>query len=314
MQNTSYPGNSTDFPPGVSVTKDLWPVIVLAFSGSACYCNVGVLLAVTVGRPAWQEEPRFPFLVAMLCSDMMLILCSRGLLLLGHYNILITVVPCQILLMLCKFCFNNATLSLAWMVIERYIAICYPLKCAILLSPHRVNLVIMGNGILSGCLVMIHVILTNLSTEEVNYELGMICHSESKVYGSNFEKEALVVRYFGHAFCISFLLTMIIFAYLRIGNVIVKASTKEKGSAVRAQKTILLHAIQMLLYMAFHFYPVLYRTMYQSVSGTHLMRLFNLLCFDVPRVLAPLIYGLKDEEIKPRVLVFLCCCLFKVHP
>jgi len=82
-----------------------------------------------------------------------------------------------------------------------------------------------------------------------------------------------------------------------------------KGSANKAQSTILLHGVQLLLCMLSYFTPFMYIFInaFFPVHRTKITFCIYLLTNIMPRLLSPLIYGVRDQKFMKQMKEYFTC-------
>ncbi|GAA6105661.1 odorant receptor 131-2-like [Tachysurus ichikawai] len=107
---------------------------------------------------------------------------------------------------------------------------------------------------------------------------------------------------------------IILFTYIRI-LITARSITSNKDSAAKAHKTVLLHIIQLSLCLTSFLYSIIERAAATSSTSTSLfvdLRYLNyLFVLILPRCLSPLIYGLRDDAVRPLFIYYFRCATGK---
>ncbi|GAA6105660.1 odorant receptor 131-2-like [Tachysurus ichikawai] len=94
-----------------------------------------------------------------------------------------------------------------------------------------------------------------------------------------------------------------------------RSITSNKDSAAKAHKTVLLHIIQLSLCLTSFLYSIIERAAATSSTSTSLfvdLRYLNyLFVLILPRCLSPLIYGLRDDAVRPLFIYYFRCATGK---
>lgn len=108
----------------------------------------------------------------------------------------------------------------------------------------------------------------------------------------------------------SFVSLGITVTYVRIFLVARGASGSNREAARSASHTVALHAVQLLLCMSSFLSPLVNRWLVGQRPRSRTALLFGsyLLTNVLPRLLSPLIYGLRDRKFSSRVRAHLCLC------
>ncbi|XP_063296932.1 odorant receptor 131-2-like [Pelobates fuscus] len=247
-----------------------------------------VILYVYFTAPHVRENARYVLFAHMLINDTMYIVAGLLLVLDSMFFISIPVPVCYMLLTLAASTFRVTPYNLAAMSLERYVAICYPLRHVTLCTPQRSYLVIALIWVLGMTPNLLDLLILNSSVDGTFFSLSLICRQEF----------VIVNPLQGTMRTLTFILTLtlvvlvILITYI---NVMLVARQFGSGSsaASKAGKTVMLHAFQLLLCMM---------SLTSSISEQHVTayspvyKIFNFLFFMcLPRFLSPLIYGIRDE-------------------
>uniref|UniRef100_A0A8C9R5U8 Odorant receptor 131-2-like n=2 Tax=Scleropages formosus TaxID=113540 RepID=A0A8C9R5U8_SCLFO len=207
-----------------------------------------------------------------------------------------TPIPLILCIILCGFAGNLHTttpLTLTAMSVERYVAICMPLRHAELATFKKAGLCILIIHAISSILTLT-VLLMFLATAPLNfYAKYFMCNVELLI----------VFKWQGHVRSIFYLVyfivmtVTIVFTYISIVQVAKKASADKKATS-KARKTVLLHAFQLFLSLIPMLCPFLELAVLQIDVNLYIsLRTFDYIIFFLaPRCLSPLIYGLRDEH------------------
>jgi len=199
------------------------------------------------------------------------------------------------------------------MSLERYVAICFPLRHCNIATPKRTGIAIGIIWLLSSINIITDIIF--VLTVNPSYLVGIIlCSSETLfLFKWQLDKyQGFDVLYFVSVAVI------IIFTYISI-MITARSVSSDKDSAKKALRTVLLHLIQLGLCLTSFLYVTIERTLY-IMTGTNSslfrnLRYLNfLIILILPRCLSPLIYGMRDEAVWPLFKYFFCYRSGKVKP
>nr|XP_006628153.1 PREDICTED: nociceptin receptor-like [Lepisosteus oculatus] len=178
--------------------------------------------------------------------------------------------------------------------IERYIAICIPLRHADISTPRRALaciLIIFALGSLPHFIVLFILVA---SVPVSFYKERTVC------------SVVIMVRHKWQSYLIStlyqfyfFVMTITIaFTFLKILATAKAASADNRKSVLRGRRTVILHALQLLLCLIEMWCPFVEAAVFEIDVGLFVnLRYFNFIAFILsPRCLSPLVYGLRDEK------------------
>ena len=189
--------------------------------------------------------------------------------------------------------YNAVTpVTLTAMTLERYVAICMPLRHAELCSTRRTM----------NCILIIHCIsfvpcitlsLVYASAPRSFYKQKIVCSVE--VFMLHIWQEhvrSAISQFYFLIMCIT-----IVFSYVKIMKVAKAASGENKKSSGKGLRTVVLHGFQLLLCLIQLWCPFIEAAIFNiNFKLFEHIRYFNYIVFYIaPRCLSPLIYGLRDD-------------------
>ncbi|KAM3615350.1 uncharacterized protein V6R79_000805 [Siganus canaliculatus] len=195
------------------------------------------------------------------------------------------------------------------MSLERYVAICMPLRHAELCSTRSsLHCILIIQGLSSvPCIIVLSIFFPSVSLSF--YTQYKVCNVEifiQKTWQRNF-RSAICQFYF----LIMFL--AIVFSYAKIMKVARIASGEDKKSTWKGLKTVLLHGFQLLLCLTQLWTPFIEAAVLKIDFNVFInVRYSNYILFSlVSRFLSPLIYGLRDEKFYLALKSFLLCSSYR---
>ncbi|XP_005755391.1 olfactory receptor 7G1-like [Pundamilia nyererei] len=262
---------------------------------------INMLLTVTVfKRESFYTSSRYILFFVTLLSDSFLLVTTDILLILTNFRCSLQVWLCIIIFWLCIFIclfvlvYSIVTpVTLTAMTLERYVAICMPLRHGQLCSTRStMYCILIIHGLSSGpCIVIISMFFATASLSF--YNQYTICSVEMfMLYRWQDHARSAVSQFYFMTMGIT-----IVFSYVQIMKVAKAASGESKKSTQKGVRTVILHAFQLFLCLVHLWSPFIETAVLQiDVNLFRDFRYFNYVFFSiVPRCLSPLIYGLRDE-------------------
>ncbi|XP_053279203.1 odorant receptor 131-2-like [Pleuronectes platessa] len=270
-----------------------------------------LLITTFFTKEVFYTTMRYVLFAVTLMSDCLLLFLTNILLLLTYYRYTIQMWLCLIMYIISSLYMFVTPVTLTAMTLERYVAICLPLRHAELCSPRSTL-----HGIL---------IIHSLSSLPCIVFLSIFFASAS--YGSDTQGRTCSVEIFiihrwqGHLrsainqFYFLIMCITIVFSYVKIMRVAKAASGEDKKSTWRGLRTVGLHALQLLLCLIQLWCPFIESAVLQINLMLFIkVRYFNYITFILaPRCLSPLIYGLRDEMFFQALKKLPLCGLRKKH-
>ncbi|XP_056415977.1 odorant receptor 131-2-like [Hyla sarda] len=244
-----------------------------------------IILNVFFTTPQVRETARYILFIHMLLNDLVYLLISFMLFTFSGYNIRVTVPICLVISSFPGCMFRITPYNLALMSLERYTAICHPLRYAELCTAQRSGLAIVYMWTVGTIPELSNVIAYCCSVDPRTFNLNVICDWRSLTVSN----AQVVIKTFTDI--LSFSMVGLIIAYTYVKVMLVARRMDSKAS--KAGKTVLLHGFQLLLSML---------SFTTTLTETYLMTYFTFLPYinfflvmSLPRFVSPLIYGIRDE-------------------
>ncbi|XP_067231485.1 odorant receptor 131-2-like [Chanodichthys erythropterus] len=254
------------------------------------YVN-GVMIFTLRKKTIFQEASRYILFGHMLWVDTLNLVMSVVLFVLAVCRVFVMKIFCLILLVAATAIYQVSILNLALMSLERYVAICIPLRHAEITTYGRTNMAI-GVVWMLGWIKSLSEIIIFCSID-TNTAMHLFC-SKTTLFRLPVYKQLDI----GFA-CVFFVSVcfVIIFSYASIATV-AKTASCDKMSAKKANKTVLLHLIQLGLCAASILVGVIQEVIYVNtdyMTSLHVMYFCFVVFMIFPKCLSPLIYGLRDQ-------------------
>ncbi|XP_060747374.1 odorant receptor 131-2-like [Tachysurus vachellii] len=288
------------------LTEGLVARVCFVILMSLFFIYLNALMVYTLwSKPVFKETPRYILFNHMLFNDSIQLFVTTLLYILSFAYLKLVMAACAFLVFISSTTFRNAPLNLALMSLERYVAINFPLRHAEIATQKKTYIAI---GII-WCMSMIQFIidlLYVLLTDPKFFSSQIFCSRERL-----FIKQWQVDAYQGvNMFYFVSVSVIILFTYIRI-LITARSISTNKASALKAHKTVLLHIIQLGLCLTSFLYSSIERAAAMTSTSSSLfadLRYLNyLFVLILPRCLSPLIYGLRDDAVRPLFIYYFCC-------
>ncbi|KAM8904554.1 odorant receptor 131-2-like [Spinachia spinachia] len=252
---------------------------------------------------------RYILFAVTLLSDSIFLILTDILLILSYIKITMQVWLCVIIYIVSSLCTFITPVTLTAMTLERYVAVCMPLRHGELCSSRRALHCVLIIHSLSfiPCVVVLSIFFASASNNF--YFQGRVCNVEMLIFykWQGHLRSAISQLYF-LIMCIA-----IVFCYVKIMKVAKAASGEDKKSTWKGLRTVILHAVQLFLCLIQLWCPFIEAAVLQINLLLYInVRYFNYITFILaPRCISPLVYGLRDEMFFHALKYYALCGLYK---
>ncbi|XP_072518344.1 odorant receptor 131-2-like [Salminus brasiliensis] len=285
--------------------------VVTVLTVVSVYVNCVILYALNSKR-VFKESSRYILFAHMMLNDSVHLLLTYFLFLFAMIFVQLAKAGCSLILFLDSATFYNAPLNLAVMSLERYVAICFPLRHAEIATQKKTFIAISFIWLIGSVNILIDII-TAAVVDPNSFYVEMFC-SREQLFMQPWQPD-LFSGFI--AFLFVSVTLIIVFTYISI-MITARSVSSNKDSAKKAHRTVLLHFIQLGLCTTSVFFNTIDRALY-IVTGSDKPLFLNLQFLNflflliLPRCLSPLIYGLRDEAVRPLFKYHFCYCSRKFH-
>ncbi|KAI5096626.1 odorant receptor, family H, subfamily 132, member 1 isoform X1, partial [Silurus meridionalis] len=266
------------------------------------YLNA-IMVYTLLSKPVFKESPRYILFINMLVNDSIQLLITSMLYIFGLSVLKLVTAACAFIVLISVATFCNAPLTLALMSLERYVAICFPLRHAEIATQKRTYIAIGVIWFIGSTNYIIDFLYA--AVMDSKFVTSQILCKRERLFIQQWQAEAL------QGFSIFYFLlgsVVILFTYISI-LITARSISSNKDSASKAHKTVLLHLIQLILCLSSFFYSFVERavaTVSDNKLSIELLYLNYLFVLILPRCLSPLIYGLRDDAVRPLFIYYFC--------
>ncbi|XP_067230550.1 odorant receptor 131-2-like [Chanodichthys erythropterus] len=263
----------------------------------------GMLVVTFFSNTMFSRDSRYILYIHLVINDMLMICVTVILYVLSYASPLVNVSWCCILVVLSSTTFMITPLNLAGMAIERFIAICKPLHHSQICTPQRTYIFICLLWTLGAIHCLADIIIL-LLTQPISFFRSFVPCYPIYVFPSKAHQEHTTAS---QVIYMSLVWIILIYTYCRVLFTARKAVSK--GSANKARSTILLHGVQLLLCMLSYIAPFTY-IIITPVFPQHRANIgfcIYLLTIIMPRLLSPLIYGIRDQKFMKQMKEYFTC-------
>ncbi|XP_051253788.1 odorant receptor 131-2-like [Dicentrarchus labrax] len=278
---------------GVSLKQINDKVIIVQILVMIFLCINFLLIVTFFRKECFYTTARYILFAVTLLSDSFILLTSNILLIMNHFNFTIQVWLCIIISVVVLLYVIVTPVTLTAMTLERFVAICMPLRHAELCSTRStIHCILIIHGLSSvPCIVILSAFFASASLSV--YKQYKVCSVEMfMLYRWHDHLRSAVSQFYFLIMCI-----IIVFSYVKIMKVAKAASGENKKSTWKGLRTVILHGFQLLLCLIQLWCPLIEAAVFQIDLMLFInVRYATYILFSVtPRCLSPLIYGLRDE-------------------
>ncbi|XP_055069900.2 odorant receptor 131-2-like [Misgurnus anguillicaudatus] len=266
------------------------------------YIN-GTFVLVFLKNDIFYRDPRYILYIHLVINDMIMLSISVGLQAATYIVRFFNVSVCCVLLFFVNTVTKNTLLNLACMSIERYIAICKPLHHSQICTVRRTYILICFIWTMSTAPSLSDILIMASARPVSFFSTTIFCHM-LYIYNTwqHIVKDTVV-----NVVYLSFVWITLIVTYLKV-LLAANAAVSDQASAKKSRNTILLHGFQLLLCMLSYVTPLLNSKLVELYpqNQTTILYIPFLLANILPRLLSPLIYGVRDKQFAQRIRLYFC--------
>ncbi|XP_034023424.1 odorant receptor 131-2-like [Thalassophryne amazonica] len=247
-------------------------------------------------------EPRYILFIHLVVNDIIQLTTAIHLFVFSYIFNKINAAFCCFIITIAILATANTPLNLAVMSLERYIAICLPLRHADLCTIKRTYIVI-GWIWTTTLLLALPDLFITVETQPPEFFYSAIVCQRDFLFTHPVILKKRDVSYI--IYLVSIWLTLF-YTYLKIFF----AAKTADADAKKARNTIILHSIQLLLCMLTYIYPFLAKAQLFSIPLSDFLQLhfaIYIIIHILPRLISPILYGLRDRTFRQYLKQYLQC-------
>ncbi len=284
--------------------ETLFKNIIVVLFGIIIICINSLLVYTFFKNPVFAQEPRYILYMQLIINDIITLSVSVILFVFVYLLPNMNVAVCCIFIFIGSNVYKNTPLNLAGMAIERFVAVCYPLHHAQICTIRNTKILI-GIIWLVGAVPGVVDLLVVLALRPLSFfTTSRTCYHQN-VFDFKYNIISHAVFNIGYM-CLVWVL--LFYTYFKV-LFSAKAAASEPAQAQKARRTILLHGVQLLLCTLSLFTAVLdgaLTSLFPYYKSEIYFCTFFLTSI-LPRLLSPLIYGMRDQKFKKHMKITLTC-------
>lgn len=269
------------------------------------FVYINILMILTFSRKqAFRTETRYILFAHTLFVDLIFLMLTDFIVILSYSYVLMPMAFCIPFCMLMETLTTCTPLTITAMCVERYIAICMPLRHSAISTVSRTLTAIFIIWIIGSLksFVDMFILVTTASKEYLSQFTH--CHYEIMT-PENWHRVMRSGIYFANFIII---LLVELFCYVMI-VISARAASVNKKSAAKGLRTISLHMFQLTLCTIEIICPYIETLIMELDIELYLsVRFFNFIMFNlIARATSPLVYGLRDEQFYATLVHYIRC-------
>ncbi|XP_076137849.1 odorant receptor 131-2-like [Alosa pseudoharengus] len=274
----------------------VWPFILIDL----------FMLLVYLRKQVLGTEARYVLFAQTLLADAIFLLLTNCGVISYYVDFVVPVAFCVPLLIVMDALAQVSPNIILAMCLERYVAVCMPLRHVDIFTPQRTVLIITIIWLLSFMRPLVDLIIL-LSYIAESYFYKMTSCSYEVLLQRDWH---MMMR--GNVYILKLVFTVLIlcFSYGSIMRVARRASGDNRNAASKGQRTMLLHVLQLFFCTLEAVSPFIEARILKmrDINLFLIIRYFDFLAFHIfSRAISPLIYGFRDEKFYTALRYYACC-------
>ncbi|XP_049448182.1 odorant receptor 131-2-like, partial [Epinephelus fuscoguttatus] len=298
---------ATQFQTNITVGRGLLERVMLSTLTTLPCCVFlfinGVMLFTLRSKTVFRETSRYILLFNLLLAETIQMALSQLLYLLAASTIRLTYPVCGVIIMFSNLTNKISPLTLVVMSLERYVAVCYPLRHSAIITIRNTVVAVVVVWTFSSLNVLTRVLLLlDFPFEDLeSLQMKDFCAKNSMFFDLMSYEYDKTYTYFLFASAT----IAIVCSYIGV-MIAARSASTDKASAQKARNTLLLHLVQLGLSLVSTMHHSLLVAISKIVTRTLVVRIhiiLYVLIVILPKCLSPLIYGLRDQTVRSGLVV-----------
>ncbi|XP_029373508.1 odorant receptor 131-2-like [Echeneis naucrates] len=278
----------------LEVQKDSQVILIVQIL-VAVFLYINLLLIITFfQKECFYTTTRYMLFAVTLLSDSLLLFLTDILVIFTQFLITIQVWLCVIICIVVLLYRTVTPVTLTAMTLERYVAVCMPLRHGELCSTRNtINCILIIHALSSVPSIFIFSTFFGSASLKL-YTQYHICSVE--IFMIHLWQQHLRSAIYQLQFLI--MCIILVFCYVKIMKVAKAASGEDKQSSRKGLRTVALHGFQLLLCLIQLWCPFIEAALFHiNFTLFYNIRYFNYIIFNLtPRCMSSLIYGFRDDK------------------
>ncbi|KAJ1120389.1 hypothetical protein NDU88_008559 [Pleurodeles waltl] len=261
---------------------------------------IGLMLHAFFTTAHLKEQARYVLFMYTVLNDTLNLVTCVLLIFLTIASYSMPVSGCYVVISISVATYHSSRSGLAAMALERYVAICFPLRHTLICRVEKYWVAIVVSSVIGFLPSVIDIIILSASEKYNFFFQRVMCRQELLIV----TPQQAVMMFTTNATTFTVVALIILYTYIKI---ILEAQkiNRDKASSSKASKTVLLHAIQLLLSLTSFTTPISENLLRNTVGYLRVLNYFLFTLF--PTFLSPLIYGFRDENFIAHLKNTLTC-------
>ncbi|XP_036393636.1 odorant receptor 131-2-like [Megalops cyprinoides] len=273
------------------------------------YIN-GLMHFTFLSKQAFWGNTRYVLFAHTLLLNSIFLLLTDLVVLLTYFFVMMPMGFCILLCIIMESVTSGAPFTITAMCLERYVAICMPLRHANISTPDRAVAAIVVISIFSLINPFMDLFVLIAMAPPGYFAEASFCHYEIMLVA----KWQRFTRALIYQVDLAVIAIIIMFCYVKIMLAAKAASGGNKESVSKGRRTLLFHSLQLFLCMIDILCPYFETYVLENSPQNYLtIRFFNYTAFTIiSRALSALIYGLRDKTFCVALVYYVSCKMNQV--